>query len=88
MRTLNRVWLMSMRLPSISALTVMTASCPTWEGRATHVSPWRVRVPLVIDAETLALATPGTEMLMGLSMPAYSTFIIVAETVAVGSMTV
>lgn len=33
-------------------------------------------------------ATPGTEMLSGLSIPAYSTFIIVAETVAAGSVTV
>ena len=35
-----------------------------------------------------SMGTPGTEMLMGLLMPAYRTFIIVAETVAIGSMTV
>ena len=52
------------------AVTVTTASLPTADGRATQWSPLRVSVPLVIVAEMSPMATPGTEMPMGLSMPA------------------
>ncbi len=41
-----------------------------------------------MEALMPSMGTPGTEMLMGLLIPAYKTFIIVAETVAIGSMTV
>ena len=54
----------------MSALTLMTASAPTCEGLATQVSPVRVSVPLVIVALTADIGTPGTEMLIGLLMPA------------------
>ena len=70
------------------AVTDTTASAPTFVGLATQVSPLRVSEPLVIDAEIALVGIPGTAIEMGLSIPAYSTFIIVADTVAIGSITV
>ncbi len=74
--------------PSMLAVILTTASSPTRSGRAIQESPLRTSDPLVMVADISFIATPGTEMLTGLSIPAYSTFIIVAETVAIGSMTV
>ncbi len=74
--------------PSSWAVTEITASEPTLPGCATQRSPLRVSVPLVIVACTAFIGTPGTEMLIGLAMPAYRTFIIVGEIVAIGSITV
>jgi esterase/lipase superfamily enzyme len=65
----------------------MTASSPTLAGLATQPEPLRDKVPLDIEAEICVEAMPGTEMLSGFSMPAYMTFIMVFETVAVGSLT-
>ena len=88
LRTLNVEDATFCLTPSISAETVTVASTPTLSGRATHPFPWRESVPLVMTADTSLVGTPGTEMLTGLFIPAYRTFIIVAETVAVGSITV
>ena len=74
--------------PSSVALTEITASEPTEEERAVHVLPLRTSEPLEIVALMELMGTPGAEMLIGLSIPAYSTFIIVGEMVAIGSMTV
>ena len=86
--TLNTVWLTVCVRPSIVAVTEIATSVPTDLGFAIQLSPERVSVPFVMVAEMALFGIPGTDMLMGLSIPAYSTFIIVADTVADGSITV
>ena len=56
--------------PSICADTVITASDPTLPGWATHPSPFLVSVPLVMVAVRAYIGTPGTDMLIGLAIPA------------------
>ena len=59
----------------------MVTSCPTVDGTAVYFPfPRSVNVPPVMDA--CMLLAPPTEMLMGFSNPAYSTFMRVADTVA------
>src|SRR5665647_73767 len=74
--------------PSIIAETVTIHSFPMAVGLATHTSPERDKLPLLMLALIRLLGTPGTDMLSLLLMPAYNTFIIVLETVAMGSTTV
>ena len=69
------------------AFTDITASVPTFDGRASQISPLRVRVPFVMVAVTFPLGTPGTAIRISLAIPAYNTFISNGATVALGSVT-
>ena len=79
----------SCTLPSVCAATVMTASPPTFVGRAMYLpSPFCVKLPPVMLTCNRLDGIPGTLTLMGLSYPAYRTFMISALTVALGGITV
>ena len=85
---MNKKIMAVIALFAVCADMEIVTSCPTAFGRATHKLSLRVIVPFLIVALIPCGAIPGTDILISLSIPAYSTFISEGAIVAMGSITV